>query len=161
MVPSVSSFAMAQAGKREPGTVQNRKASFNYEISDQLEAGIVLVGSEVKSLFLGRANLTDAYCRVTNGELWLHQMDIEPYEKSSHYRVERRRERKLLAHRKEIELLRRKQDENGLSLVPLKVYFKGGKAKVVVGVGKGKKQYDKREAIKKKETRRELERELG
>lgn len=152
---------MAQAGKREPAAVQNRKATFNYEISDQLEAGIVLVGSEVKSLFLGRANLTDAYCRVVGGELWLYQMDIEPYEKASHFRVERRRERKLLAHKKEIELLRRKQDENGLALVPLRVHFKNGKAKVVVGVGRGKKQYDKREAIKKKETRRELERELG
>jgi SsrA-binding protein len=152
---------MAARARREPATILNRKASYDYELSDPLEVGIALVGSEVKSLFLGRANLTDAYCRVVSGELWLYQLDIEPYDKARNYTVERRRVRKLLAHKKEIEALGRKQEEKGLALVPTKIYFARGKAKVTVAVGRGKRQYDKREAIKKKETRRELRRELG
>jgi SsrA-binding protein len=152
---------MSGGAKREPATIQNRKAGYDYELGDTLETGIVLAGSEVKSLFLGRANLTDAYCKVVDGELWLYQLDIEPYAQASNFQVGRRRERKLLAHKRQIELLRRRQDEKGLALIPVKVYFSKGKAKVLVAEAKGKRQYDKREAIKKKETRRERERELG
>ncbi len=142
------------AGPKGPATIQNRKASFDYHFEETHEAGIVLQGSEVKSLFLGRASLTDAYCRVVNGELWLFSFDIEPYAFTTSYRPERRRDRKLLMHKKEIEQLRRKSEEKGLALVPFKVYFKEGKAKVAVALARGKKMYDKRESIKEKDERR-------
>jgi len=141
-----------------PATIQNRKARHDYEIFDTYEAGLVLVGSEVKSCYLGRVNLTDAYCRILNSEVWLISADIEPYAHSSVYTPERRRDRKLLMHRKEITLLDRKAQEKGLSIIPLKVYFKNGRVKVEIGLGRGKKMYDKRDAIQERETKRELER---
>ncbi|HRJ26193.1 MAG TPA: SsrA-binding protein SmpB [Fimbriimonadaceae bacterium] len=144
--------------KTGPATVLNRRARFDYEILETLEVGLVLVGSEVKSIYQGRANLTDAYCVVRQDELWLINADVEPYEKASHYLQERRRDRKLLAHRKEITLLTRKSQEKGLAILPLKLYFSRGKVKVEIGLGRGKKQYDKRESIAKKETQRELDR---
>ncbi|QYK53431.1 MAG: SsrA-binding protein SmpB [Fimbriimonadaceae bacterium] len=144
--------------KKGPATIQNRKASFDYHFEDTVEAGIVLIGSEVKSLFLGRANLTDAYCIVKDDELWLHNLDIEPYEFAHKFGHERRRTRKLLMHRKEIDQLRRKSEEKGLALVPYKIYFKDGKAKVGIALGRGKKTYDKRETIKARDEKRELER---
>lgn len=144
-----------------PRVIENRRARFDYEITETLEAGIVLVGSEVKSLFLGRANLTDAYVKVQGGELWLLEFDIEPYEFAHHYKPERRRERKLLAHRKQIETVGRKAQEKGLALIPLRIFFKNGKAKVEVGLGRGKRQYDKREQLKKDEERREVEKMRG
>lgn len=145
--------------KRGPATVQNRKASFDFEFVDTYEAGIALVGTEVKSLYLGRANLIDAYCEIREGEIWLKQLDIEPYDKSSHFAHERRRDRKLLMHKREIELLRRKSMEKGLAIIPFKLYFnEKGRVKVSVALARGKRQYDKRESIKKKETRRELQR---
>lgn len=118
----------------------------------------MLVGSEVKSLFLGKAHLNDAFCRVHNGELFLINADIEPYEKSSVFQHERRRDRKLLMHRKEINTLDRKSMEKGLSLIPLALYFKNGKVKVNVGLGKGKALYDKRDKIAQDDERREVER---
>jgi SsrA-binding protein len=144
--------------KRAPATVQNRKARFDYHISDTVEAGLVLLGSEVKSLFLGQANLTDAYCRVIKGEMWLLNLDIEPYDKSSAFQHERRRDRKCLLHRKEIEVLERKALEKGFTLLPLSIYFKNGKAKVQIGLGRGKANYDKRTSIAEKDTRKEMER---
>ncbi len=155
-------MASKRAGKEEkrgPATIQNRKAGFDYEFIETHEAGVALVGTEVKSIYLGRANLTDAYCDVEDGELWLINLDVEPYDKASHFTHERRRRRKLLMHRREIDQLRRKVMEKGFTLVPFKVYFsEKGKVKVGVAVARGKKQYDKREAIKSRETRRELER---
>ena len=149
-------------GKKEakgPAHIQNRKARYDYEIVDSHEAGMVLQGSELKSLYLGRANLTDSYVRVVGSELWVINLDIEPYTHSSHYQHERRRDRKLLMHRKEIELLHRKAQEKGFALIPLRIYFNDrGRAKVEVGLGRGKKQYDKREAIAERETKREIER---
>lgn len=150
-----------QKSKKEsvpPKSIQNRRARHDYAISDTLEAGIALVGSEVKSVYRGRANLTDAYCRVLNGELWLLNLDIEPYENTGAYGVERRRDRKLLAHRREINTLERKAMEKGFTLIPLSLYFKNGRVKVEVGLGKGKREYDKREAIAKDDARREVER---
>lgn len=144
--------------KSGPATIQNRKASFEYHFEDTVEAGIVLVGSEVKSLFLGRANLTDAYCQVKAGELFLFNLDIEPYEFSAAFPHERRRARKLLMHRNEIDQLQRKSDQKGLALVPYKIYFKDGKAKVAVALARGKKTYDKRESIKERDEKRDLER---
>ncbi|MBN8689867.1 MAG: SsrA-binding protein SmpB [Armatimonadetes bacterium] len=142
-----------------PATIQNRRATFDYHVEDTLETGIELRGSEVKSLFLGRANLTDSYCRVKNDELWVYQMDIEPYAYAHHFLPERRRDRKLLAKRKEISVLERKSLEKGLSLVPLKVYFNDrGRAKLLLGLCRGKKDYDKRTAIAERETKRETAR---
>jgi SsrA-binding protein len=153
---------MAKKGKAEkqagPARIQNRKARFDYEIVDTYEAGIVLVGSEVKSLYLGRANLTDAYCRVLNDEVWLLNLDIEPYAYAHSFPPERRRDRKLLMHRKEIDLIHRKSQEKGFSLIPLAIYFKNGRAKVEFGLGRGRKQFDKRHQIAEKDTRRERER---
>lgn len=147
-----------QNEKKGPATITNRRAFYDYEFSEQLEAGIALVGSEVKSLFHGRANLTDAYVRISNNELWLVAMDIEPYDKSSHFGHDRRRDRKLLMHRREINTLARKTMEKGLALIPTKVYFNHGKVKIEIGVGRGKRQYDKRESIKEKDQRREAAR---
>lgn len=155
---------LSMAGKKTkddhkgPATIQNRKASHEFHFEDTLEAGLVLVGAEVKSLFKGRAHLTDAYAKVKDGELWLYEFDIEPYEFTSAYRPERRRDRKLLAHKREIEQLRRASEQKGFSLVPTKVYFKNGKAKVLIAVARGKKLYDKREASKERDQRRDLER---
>jgi SsrA-binding protein len=154
-------MAKSANGKKEsvaPKSIQNRRARYDYAIEDNLEAGIALAGSEVKSLYHGRANLTDAYCRIVNGELWLINMDIEPYDKASVFGHERRRDRKLLAHRKEINVLDRKVMEKGMALIPLAVYFKNGRVKVDVGLGRGKAQYDKRKSIEEKDTRREMDR---
>lgn len=154
---------MAKKGKSSdqpqgPATTHNRRARHDYEILDTYEAGIVLVGSEVKSVFLGRVNLVDSYCQVTDGEMWLVGADVEPYSHSVHFLPERRRDRKLLLHRKEIDLIERKAQEKGLTLVPLKVFFKNGKVKVEIALARGRRQYDKRDQIEAKETRREVER---
>lgn len=141
-----------------PRTILNRRAKFDYEFLDTYEAGIVLAGSEVKSIFLGRVNMTDAYCRIKEGELWIISLDVEPYVHAHHFQPERRRDRKLLLKRKEIDLIARKSQEKGLSLIPSAMYFKNGKVKVEVALARGKRQYDKREQIAKDEQRREVER---
>jgi SsrA-binding protein len=152
------------AKKPEPGKAQspkridNRRARFDYNILESLEAGMVLLGSEVKSLFQGKASLSDAYCQIKGNELWLLNMDIEPYDKASVFQHERRRDRKLLMHREQIETFARKSQEKGLALIPLAVYFKNGRAKVDVGIGRGKAHYDKRTQIAEQDTRREIER---
>ena len=155
----MGSRATGKEEKKGPATIQNRKAHHDYEFVDTYEAGIALAGTEVKSIYLGRGNLVDAYCEVRDSELWLKSMDVEPYEKSSHFVHERRRDRKLLMHRREIDLIKRRSQEKGLTIVPFKVYFnEKGRVKVAIALARGKRQYDKREALKKKETRRELER---
>lgn len=143
-----------------PRSIQNRRARFDYHIEDTFEAGIELVGSEVKSIFLGRANLTDAYCRVIDGQLFLLNMDIDPYEKAAvAFLPNRRRDRRLLMHRKQIDMLERKSQEKGFTLLPLSVYFNArGRVKVQVGLGRGKAQYDKRDKIAKDDERREMDR---
>lgn len=143
-----------------PRSIQNRRARFDYQIEDTFEAGIELVGSEVKSIFLGRANLTDAYCMVLRGQMFLLNMDIDPYENSvAAFLPNRRRDRRLLMHRKEINLLERKAQEKGFALIPLSVYFNAkGRVKVQIGLGKGKAHYDKRDKIAKDDERREVER---
>jgi SsrA-binding protein len=143
---------------KEPHSIQNRRARFDYNILESHEAGIALVGSEVKSLYLGKAHLNDAYCRIQGGEIYLVNADIEPYEQASVFQHERRRDRKLLMHRKEINVLDRKSMEKGLTLIPLGLYFKNGRVKVNVGLGKGKAQYDKRDKIAQDDERREVER---
>lgn len=137
---------------------KNRKARFNYQIEDTFEAGIALVGSEVKSLRRGRANLTDAYAKIDKGEVFLVAAHISPYEQANRENHEPLRQRKLLMHKREIKKLVGKVAERGFSLIPLKLYFKNGKVKVQVALAKGKRAYDKREAIRKKDQRREMER---
>lgn len=138
-----------------PATIQNRRARHDYELVETHEAGLVLAGSEVKSLYLGRASLADAFCHVSNGELWLVNMDIEPYTHASHFQHDRRRDRKLLMHRSEIANLQRKTDAKGFALIPTKVYFnQKRKAKVEIALARGKKQHDKRETIKEKDQAR-------
>jgi SsrA-binding protein len=141
-----------------PKTITNRKARYDYQILEEHEAGLVLEGSEVKSIFLGRVNMTDSYCRMLNDELWIYNLDIEPYSHSTAFQPERRRTRKLLMKRKELNTIDRKVREKGFSIIPLEIYFKNGKAKLKIGLGRGKSNYDKREAIAKNETRREVER---
>lgn len=138
---------------------ENRKARFHYTIVDEYEAGMVLLGTEVKSLRNGRAHLTDAYARITNGEVFLHQMYIGPYPFAHHFNHDPERPRKLLLHRYEIKRLIGKVKEKGYSLIPLKVYFQKGKAKVTIALAKGKPAHDKREAIKRRDEKREFERE--
>ena len=141
--------------------INNRKARHDYEVLDSFEAGIVLRGSEVKSLRLGNANLQDSYAYMNNAEVWLSGMHISPYEQANILNHDPLRERKLLLHKKEIRKLIGKTTEKGLTLIPLKVYFKNGRAKVEVGICRGRRSYDKRAAIAKRETEREMRRQFS
>jgi SsrA-binding protein len=138
----------------------NRKAYHNYHIQESFEAGIVLKGSEIKSIRAGKVNLSDAYARPENGELWLHNSHIASYDAASYNTHEPVRPRKLLLHRKEIDTIASKVVQKGLTLVPLKLYIKHGVAKLELGVAKGKKVYDKREAIARRDAEREVERAI-
>jgi SsrA-binding protein len=138
---------------------QNRKARHDYFILDEYEAGMVLLGTEVKSLRQGRANLKDSHADIRNGEVFLDNMHISAYPCAAHGNHDPVRPRKLLLHRDEIKRLTGKVKEKGQTLIPLKVYFKGGKAKVTLALAKGKRKYDKREAIRKREEKRDMERE--
>ena len=135
--------------------IKNKKAYFNYFIKREIEAGIVLVGTEIKSVKKGSINITDSYIRIKNGEAYIINMFIEKYDAASIFNHEETRERKLLLHKKEIKKLLEEVKQEGYTLVPLKVYLKNGKAKILIGVAKGKKLYDKREAIKKRDELRE------
>lgn len=137
---------------------QNKKANHDYFIEETYEAGIVLQGTEIKSIRAGRVNLKDSFARVQNGEVFLHNMHISPYEQGNRYNHDPLRTRKLLLHKREINKLIGYTKEQGYTLVPLKLYIKNGFAKLLVGIGKGKKQYDKREDLKKKAAQREIER---
>ncbi|RBW71222.1 SsrA-binding protein SmpB [Bacillus taeanensis] len=137
---------------------QNRKASHDFFIEDTLEAGIVLQGTEIKSIRARRVNFKDSFARVENGEVFLHNMHISPYEQGNRYNHDPLRTRKLLLHRGEISKLIGITKEAGYSLVPLKMYIKNGVAKVLIGIAKGKKNYDKRESLKQKDAKREIER---
>lgn len=137
---------------------QNKMARINYEITDTFEAGIVLVGTEVKSLRDGRANLKDSYAQVQDEEVYLYDLHISPYTFGNRYNHEPLRTRKLLLHKREIKRLYGKTKERGFSLIPTKMYFKNGKIKVEIGLGRGKKLYDKREDLKRREDQRDIER---
>lgn len=140
--------------------VTNRKARHNYHILETYETGIALAGTEVKSLREGKGNLQDSFARIENGELFLYNMHISPYEKGNIYNKDPRRTRKLLMHKREIHRLFGKIQEKGLTLVPLKLYLKKGFVKVELALAKGKKLYDKRESIKRKTIKREMQRTL-
>ena len=139
---------------------QNRKARHDYEVLDTLECGIVLVGSEVKSLRTGRLSLDEAYGRMKNNEVWLIGCDIQEYTYAHRLNHDPRRPRKLLLHRREIKKFAMRAYEQNLTLVPLKMYFKEGRAKVLLGLCRGRKHYDKREALKKKDMSRDIQRAM-
>ena len=139
--------------------INNRKVRFDYEILEEIESGIVLTGTEIKSIKDGKANLRDSYAIIRNNEVFLLNMHISHYKEGNIFNHEETRTRKLLLHKKEILKLRDKLDLQGLTLVPLKLYFKRNKAKILLGLGKGKKTYDKRESIKEKDIKRNLEKE--
>ncbi len=134
----------------------NKKAYHEYFIDDVYEAGIMLQGTEVKSLRLGNVTIKESFCRIIKGELFLNNMNISPYEQGNSGNHEPTRMRKLLLHKLEIEKLARKVDERGLSLVPTKIYFKNSLVKIEIGVGRGKKMHDKRESLKQKQATREM-----
>lgn len=138
---------------------ENRKARFLYEILETYEAGIQLIGTEVKSIRAGRINLQDGYALIRKGEVWLINVNISPYEATgAYFNHDPKRSRKLLLHRQEISKLIGKTEQKGLTLVPLKVYLKKGIVKVQIGLGKGKKLHDKRETIKRREDQKEMQR---
>ena len=139
--------------------IRNRRARYDYTVLESFECGIVLAGSEVKSIREGHANLQDAYARIQDGEVWLHGMHILPYP-FSRVELEPVRPRKLLLHRKEIETIARDSAEKGVTLVPLKVYFKDGRAKVELAVAKGKRSYDKRRVLAERDAKRETDRAM-
>lgn len=139
---------------------KNKKAAFDYFILNKYEAGIALYGTEIKSIRLGNVNLKDSYCEIENGEMYVLGMHISPYEKGSYFNKEPLRPKKLLLHKREIMTLFGKVKQEGLTLVPLSLYFKGSKAKLEIGLCKGKKLYDKRDTIAKKESDRQIERQL-
>ena len=148
---------------REQGNkivARNRRARHDYHIDDVYEAGLVLTGTEVKSLRAGRASLSDGFAQVTDGEVWLHNIHIPQYTQGTWTNHEPRRIRKLLMHRKEIDRLSRETAERGLTLVPLSLYFKDGKAKVELALARGKRTYDKRHDLATRDAAREVDRAL-
>ena len=140
---------------------RNRKARHEFEVLETFEAGLVLKGPEVKSLREGKASFQDSFARVERGEVWLHSLHVSPYEKANRFNVDPLRVRKLLLNRHEIRRLTGKVEEKGLTLVPLEIYFTRGHAKVQLGLARGKKLHDKREALKRKQADREARRAVG
>jgi SsrA-binding protein len=139
---------------------KNKRARHDYHVVDSVEAGVVLKGTEVKSVRLGKVQLVDSFARVEAGELYLHGAHISPYEQGNRFNVDPRRKRKLLMHKTEIARLERQVMEKGMALIPLSVYLKGGRVKVEIGVCRGKKTYDKRDTIRKRDAERDAERAL-
>ena len=137
---------------------QNRKASHDYSILDTIEAGLVLAGTEVKSLRSGKASLQESWATIEDGEVFVHQMHIPPYEQGNRWNLDPVRTRKLLLHRTEIDKLRKAVEQKGHTLIPLKLYFTRGRAKLLLGVAKGRKSHDKREAIAERDAKREMDR---
>jgi len=151
----------AAAGSNDKVISQNRKARHNYTVLDTLECGIMLQGSEVKSLRNGHVSLEEAYARIKNGEVWLVGCDIAEYLEASRFNHNPRRPRKLLLHRREVKHFAHRAYEKGLTLVPLEMHFKRGLAKVVLGICRGKQQHDKREAMKTAQAKRDIQRQMA
>ncbi len=152
---------MAKDARTRQVVAENRKARFNFEIGDTLEAGIALTGTEVKSLRQSKANIAESYVSPEGNEVWLVNAYIPEYLQANRFNHETRRPRKLLLHKREIDRLIGKTAERGLTLVPTRVYFKGPRAKVEIALGKGKEQKDKRRSIKEREVKREIDRALS
>jgi SsrA-binding protein len=154
---------MAKGGKRKisAGDVaSNRQASFRFELLDRVEAGMVLQGTEVKALRDGGAQMKDSYALVRDGEVWLHNLHIPPYQPAARDNHAPERDRKLLLHRREIERIVSQMKEKGFTLVPTRLYFKDGRAKVELALARGKDRFDKRESIKEREVKRDMDRAL-
>ncbi|KEO82446.1 SsrA-binding protein SmpB [Tumebacillus flagellatus] len=151
---------MATKAEEPKVLAQNRKANHDYFIEDTIEAGIVLTGTEIKSVRQGKANLKDSFARISNGEAWLSNMHISPFEQGNRFNVDPTRTRKLLLHRGQIDKLFGQMKEKGYALVPLKIYVRNGYAKVLLGLAKGKKNYDKRQDLAKKDAQRDIQRAL-
>jgi SsrA-binding protein len=151
-------------GKAEDNSVRvvarNRRARFEFDLIETVEAGIVLTGTEVKSLRNGKASLEEAYAGIEQGEVWLHGCDIPEYLQANRMNHKSKRSRKLLLHRREIDKLLAKASQRGLTIVPLKIYFKDGLAKVELSVARGRKSHDKREALRKDDAKREMDRAM-
>ncbi len=139
----------------------NRSARHEYSIEETFDAGLSLVGTEVKSIRQGQVALRDAFCRIEKDEVWIYNMHIAPFEQGTVWNVEPTRKRKLLLHRREIEVIRSEMDTKGSALIPLSLYFQHGYAKIEIGLGKGKKLFDKRDDLHKKDIDREMRRELS
>ena len=158
-----------QKAKEENGdrtVVVNRKARYSYDIEESIEVGLALTGTEVKSARAGHVQIAEAYAKIENGpqsrpEVWIVGMHIAPYEQGNRFNVEARRTRKLLMRRDQIDKLDARVSQKGYSLIPLKLYFTRGKAKLELGVGRGRKAHDKREAISERETRRDVQRQIS
>jgi SsrA-binding protein len=153
-----------KGGKRKvaPGDVAtNRQASYRFELLDRVEAGMVLRGTEVKALRDGGAQMKDAYALIRDGEVWLHNLHIPPYKPASRENHPPERDRKLLLHRREIERVVGRMAEKGFTLVPTRIYFRDGRAKVELALARGKDRFDKREAIKEREMKRDLDRAMS
>lgn len=145
--------------KAQQVNIKNKKAHFNYEIGDTFTAGLVLTGTEIKSIREGKANLTDSYCIVENGEVWVKGMHVSEYFYGSYNNHNVKRDRKLLLNKKEIGKIKKAADEPGFTIVPIRIFInERGFAKIVIGIGKGKKQYDKRQSIKEREDKRNIDR---
>ena len=157
-MPKKSGAQVADARPEQRVFATNRQAFHNYHVMSSLEAGIALTGTEIKSVRAGKVNLRDSYARVQNGEVWLYNMHVSPYEQGNRWNHEPTRPRKLLLHKEEIGKLARESGAQGLTLVPLRMYSSKGNAKVELAVVRGKKQYDKREATAERESKRELDR---
>lgn len=141
--------------------IRNKKASFEYEFIERMEAGIQLVGTEIKSIRLGQASIKEGYCGFKKGELFIYNMDISPYEQASFSNHDPKRVRKLLLNKQELEKLKKKKKDVGLTIIPLKLYInKNGYAKLSIALAKGKKLYDKRESLKEKDHQRQMDRKL-
>ena len=151
---------MAKDKVKDNVVAQNKKAHYDYEITETFEAGIVLTGTEIKSVRQARINIRDGFARVRNGEVWLSNVHISPFDKGNIWNVDPTRSRKLLLHKKQIAKVEAEISQAGMSFVPLRVYIKDGFAKVLMGLAKGKKNYDKRETIKRKEQNRDIAKQL-
>ncbi|GAE33147.1 SsrA-binding protein SmpB [Halalkalibacter akibai] len=151
---------MAVKDKDRNVIAQNKRASHDYFIEETYEAGMVLKGTEIKSMRAGRMNLKDSFARISNGEMYLHNAHISEYEQGNRYNHEPTRARKLLLHKKQINEMIGLTQQKGYSIVPLKVYIKNGFAKVLIGVAKGKKNFDKRETLKRQDAKRDIDRAL-
>lgn len=151
---------MAKGKGKSNVLARNRKANFDYHIEDTIEAGVVLQGTEIKSIRNGRVQLKDAFVQIRNHEAWIVNMHISPYEQGNRFNHDPTRSRKLLLHRKQIDQLFGKVQQQGYSIIPLQIHLKNGFAKVLIGLGKGKKDYDRREDLKRKEAKRDVARAL-
>src|SRR5690625_816112 len=155
-----SKWGMRMSKKQSKPLAQNRKASHDYFIEDTFEAGLVLKGTEIKSIRAGKVNLNDAHVRIMNGEAYVINMHIAPYEQGNRFNHDPTRSRKLLLHRSEIDKLFGLVQQRGYTIVPLRLYIKGGFAKLLIGLGRGKKLYDKREDLKQKQMKRDIDRAI-